>query len=198
MAKRLCPACRKPVLKNISPSGECLSCGHDLLETAPPPAWQRSDTDLRKLARRQRSLIWFVLAIVVLNMIALTSLSASTSWIMNVPKVRLGTGGLLLIVQLAAIVNVMMMLSSMDVHVVTRVIYAVLMLVPLINILVLLSANSQATKMLKDAGLKVGILGVGDDQVLRVLSRNHCTACGYLLAGNVSGTCPECGAELDR
>lgn len=28
--------------------------------------------------------------------------------------------------------------------------------------------------------------------------RGRCQGCGYLLAGNVSGVCPECGAEVPR
>jgi hypothetical protein len=28
--------------------------------------------------------------------------------------------------------------------------------------------------------------------------RGSCVACGYNLTGNVSGVCPECGAEIER
>jgi len=33
--------------------------------------------------------------------------------------------------------------------------------------------------------------------LLARLRRGQCTSCGYNLRGNISGVCPECGAEVD-
>ena len=190
MTTRRCPACRTAVENNVSPSGECLSCGHDLVATAPTPAWQPAGVDLRKVAKRQRILLWFVLAFLALYMLNFVlGPFAPRRWIVS--------GAVLMVtVQIAALITIVQLLSALGVHVAWRIVGGLLMLAPCINIIVLLAVSSQATSALTRAGLKVGLLGVSAEQVERVLSANRCTACGYLLVGNVSGTCPECGAAL--
>lgn len=193
MTTRRCPSCKTPVENNVSTSGECLSCGHDLVATAPAPAWQPPGVDLRKVAKRQRTLLWFVLALVVLNVLSVVNpvvAPAARPW---------ATGGqfvLMIAVQLAALITIVQLLSALGVHVAWCIVCGLIMLAPCINILLLLAINQRATSALTRAGLKVGFLGVSAEQVERVLSANRCTTCGYLLVGNVSGTCPECGASL--
>ena len=47
----------------------------------------------------------------------------------------------------------------------------------------------------------VGVLGAvtaaqrHDEAIHELKARGRCLACGYDLAGNVSGVCPECGCE---
>ena len=43
--------------------------------------------------------------------------------------------------------------------------YTILLLIPLVNLITLLVLNGQATRELKDAGLKVGFLGVASHQL---------------------------------
>ncbi|MEW6252552.1 MAG: hypothetical protein AB1716_18090 [Planctomycetota bacterium] len=61
------------------------------------------------------------------------------------------------------------------------------------NLLVLLVISQQTTGALRAAGLRVGFMGVKDEDLLRVLDVWRCHGCGYSLVGNVSGVCPECG-----
>ncbi len=194
MSERLCPACRKPVANNISSSGECMSCGHDLVATAPPPGWQRSGMDLRRVAKWQRTLLWLVLALVVLNGLAFF-LAATTPAPQGIVLVLVV---LTFALQIAGLVTVLMMLDALGIGIAVRIIYAFLMLAPCLSLLALLSANSQATNALRYAGIKVGFMGASDRNVVSVLGGNQCSACGYLLVGNVSGACPECGAALQR
>ena len=56
MAERTCPACSSPLENNVSPSGRCLACGHDLAVTAPPPGWKVGKIDLGEIAKRQGEL----------------------------------------------------------------------------------------------------------------------------------------------
>lgn len=50
-------------------------------------------------------------------------------------------------------------LSARQSHILVKIILFILLFVPLINILVLLSINSRATKALREAGYKVGLVG---------------------------------------
>lgn len=94
------------------------------------------------------------------------------------------------VVMIMGLVGVM---ASLGRHIVLRIFVCFLMFLPLISLLVLLRYNRKATRLLRDAGLKVGLMGASDEQILRVLSVNRCHTCGYDLTGNVSGRCPECG-----
>lgn len=67
MANRQCPACHTPLQGNVSADGVCLSCGHDLATTAPPPNWHVANRDLRQIARRQRALLWIILGVILLQ-----------------------------------------------------------------------------------------------------------------------------------
>lgn len=58
-----------------------------------------------------------------------------------------------------SIVGVVRATGALGKSIPTRVIYAVLMLVPLLNWLIMASVSSQATKALKAAGFKVGLFG---------------------------------------
>lgn len=67
---------------------------------------------------------------------------------------------------------------------------------PCISLLMLVVVNLYATKALRDAGLKVGLMGISDDEVVRGLAPFICRNCGYSLIGNISGVCPECGTPV--
>jgi hypothetical protein len=105
---------------------------------------------------------------------------------------------LTLVVLVFVVVGVVMMLAALQRHVVLIILFAILMIAPCINLLVLLIANSMATSALRAAGLQVGFMGVKDEDVVRLLSPNLCRQCSYNLTGNVSGRCPECGTAIPR
>ncbi|MDH5629962.1 MAG: hypothetical protein OEY96_07375 [Gammaproteobacteria bacterium] len=61
-----------------------------------------------------------------------------------------------LMITLAGIILVYYILEF---HVAAKILYLLLLFVPLINLLVILSLNSRATKMLKEAGYTIGFFG---------------------------------------
>ena len=89
--------------------------------------------------------------------------------------------------------GIVKLLAALRVPLAARVVYVVLLLAPCVNVVMLLVAQHLATTALREAGLRVGLTGVRDADLLRVLDRCRCHGCGYSLIGNVSGTCPECG-----
>ncbi|GHA20309.1 hypothetical protein GCM10008090_32890 [Arenicella chitinivorans] len=58
-----------------------------------------------------------------------------------------------------SLVGLYKVLAARQSHIVVKIILFVLLFVPLINILVLLSINSRATKALREAGYTVGFMG---------------------------------------
>lgn len=58
-----------------------------------------------------------------------------------------------------SLVGLYKILSARQSHVMVKIILFALLFVPLINILVLLSINSRATKALREAGYRVGFMG---------------------------------------
>ena len=66
---------------------------------------------------------------------------------------------LLFISLIMSLVGLFKVLSARQSHKVVKVILFAMLFVPLINILVLLSINSRATKSLREAGYKVGFMG---------------------------------------
>jgi len=58
-----------------------------------------------------------------------------------------------------SLVGMVRLASGLEYSTVAKVLAALCMFIPLVNILVLVSMSSRATKRLKDAGYKVGLLG---------------------------------------
>lgn len=101
--------------------------------------------ELRKLADGQKIVIFAILAYFIAMMVRavfppLTYIIIPASLIMS-------------LVGLIKVVRILKM------HTVFKVIYFILLFVPLINILALASINARATKMLRAGGYKVGLLG---------------------------------------
>ena len=189
MAERNCPACEASLEGNVSPSGHCLGCGHDLAVTAPPPGWKVGKLDLRAIAKRQRQLLWIILASLIFQFSSLVAVDAFP-W---APVVFLV---LIALLNICGIVCVLRLQAAQGTHIAWRIATAIVLFAPCINLLILLTVNSRATTTLQRTGLKVGFMGVRDDQVVRYLSGNLCRHCGYLLVGSVSERCPECGDPM--
>ncbi len=186
----VCPACQRPLSEGMESAARCPACGHDFSLAPPKPGWVAKGIDLRMVARRQRLLIWFVLAAIGLSCSPLLTLGLH-------PGFGLILAGGHLIVLLLVVVGVVQMLAALRTHILVRIIYIVFLIAPCINILTLLVANRQATRALKKAGLHVGFMGVKDEEITRLLGPYRCRRCGYSLIGNMSGRCPECGALTD-
>ncbi|MCG3137771.1 MAG: hypothetical protein HJJLKODD_01621 [Phycisphaerae bacterium] len=151
--------------------------------------WINDKTDLRALAHRQRQLLWMILFAFIIQFVPFFIDQFSG-------YVQIGVGIFTLAVLVLTIVGVARMLAAMGTHGAWIVVAIIMMLAPCANLLVLLVINSRATGALQRAGLKVGFMGVRDEDVVRLLSANRCHGCGYLLIGNVSNVCPECGLPV--
>ncbi|GAB1263829.1 hypothetical protein [Aurantivibrio infirmus] len=66
---------------------------------------------------------------------------------------------LLFISLIISLIGLYKVLSARQNHIAVKIILFALLFIPLINILVLLSINSRATKSLREAGYKVGFMG---------------------------------------
>jgi hypothetical protein len=151
----------------------------------------RGRHDIRLVARRQRLLIWMVLA--TLATFFLSCLSPPLS---QGRALVLALSGLALLLQLFVIVGTVMLMCALRTNIVMLLVVCILMLVPFISLVILLLENRHATLVLRKAGLSVGFMGVKDEVVVRLLAPNLCRKCGYNLTGNVSGICPECGTPI--
>jgi hypothetical protein len=147
---------------------------------------------LRLIAKRQRWLLWLVLAAVVTNLLGMAS-NRSASLILGVAVLAIA-----LTLTVVILIGVIQLLVAMRTNVVLIILCALLTVAPCINLLVLLVVNMVATSVLRGAGLKVKFMGVPDEDVVRHLNPNLCKVCGYDLTGNVSGRCSECGTPTPR
>jgi hypothetical protein len=152
--------------------------------------------DIRLVAKRQRWLLWMILALLALQFLPFALMHLQSGGFGSVAEVLLPI--LSLIILVFVLIGVIRMLAAMRRHIVVIVLYAIFMCAPCFNLLVLLLVNSQATRTLRRAGLRVGFMGVKDQDVVRLLSPNLCRQCAYDLTGNVSGRCPECGTPIPR
>jgi hypothetical protein len=150
--------------------------------------------DLRKLARRQRWVIWLVLIALLSNFLPYL---LGMSPLRGYPEAIFAIG---LLVQfglnILILIGVIMVLVARGSHPAVIVLWGLLMLAPCINLLALVLINGGITRTLRRAGLKVGLMGVDPASIERVLNPALCKNCGYDLTGNVSGCCPECGAVV--
>jgi predicted Zn-ribbon and HTH transcriptional regulator len=145
--------------------------------------------NLRKLAARQRLILWLILG-------------GIASFFL--PLIPIGNGlaaqfvhiGLQLLISVLLIVCVGLLLSAEGSHPIVIILTSIVMVVPLVNLLILLRVNDSATRTLKAAGLRVGFMGVSKAEVERLLAPGVCKTCGYSLLGNTSGKCPECGTAI--
>lgn len=103
----------------------------------------------------------------------------------------------LMLVYLAAIVcviiGVIRLSKAVGTHIVLAIIAGILLIIPLFGLLIMLRENARATKALKDAGVKVGLLGVSKEEMKKLLL-GVCPKCGYDLRSLPGQRCPECGA----
>lgn len=147
--------------------------------------------DLRLVAKRQRFLIWCILLSILLTCLPfgigpyLESDFVIVAWIIFAWGLRI-----------TIIVGVVMLMAALGRHIVWRVLYCILCLVPILNLVLLLLINNHANRVMKKAGIRVGLMGARDEEVRQIVESEVCSTCGYNLTGNVSGICPECGVAI--
>lgn len=78
-----------------------------------------------------------------------------------------------LAVAIGMIIFLVKLRNSMKKNVVMTILVCFLMLIPLINLLVLVSHVVSATKILRSAGLKVGLMGVSSAELSRFRDNNR-------------------------
>jgi hypothetical protein len=152
---------------------------------------KRRTPNLRNLARRQRWMIWLVGASM------LSQFLVFLPWGQFHPVVLIGLVVLQLAVYVLMIVGVVLLLIAQGSHQLLIVFCGIFMIAPCGNLLLLMLVNMSVTRTLRRAGLRVGLWGVKDEDVERVLDPMLCRGCSYNLTGNISGICPECGRPLD-
>lgn len=190
---RFCSRCGSPLRPEDLAAARCSACQADLtpvlFRNQPPGA------DLRKVARAQRRLLYCV-GLMILVQIAsalLYSVPARLSVVEPLDALVSCSG---LILSVVALVFAVQLMAATGTHILLRILLIVLLFAPCINLIVLLGINHRATKLLRRVGVRVGLLGARDEDVIRHISTLHCRTCGYSLIGNISGICPECGTPV--
>jgi multidrug transporter EmrE-like cation transporter len=118
-------------------------------EARPAP---QGSPDARQVATGQRILIG-AMAIVVL------SLGLDWLFVADGPIERMAGNALSLASIALSIVGIFVLGHALRSPMPVRIVYAVLMVIPVVNLLILGLVNLEATKVLRDAGYKVGFLG---------------------------------------
>lgn len=114
--------------------------------------------NVRAVGLAQRMLMWAILANLLVT-IASISISArpSGSALDAVGAVGILVAGIAC--RIFAMVAIYRMAASLDYSMVSRVLLILGMIVPLLNLILLLTLNAKATNCLKRAGIKVGLMG---------------------------------------
>jgi hypothetical protein len=119
----------------------------------------RREPNIRKLAQRQRWLIWLVLVSIISQFFPLTPLGSYGMF------VAIAFSIVAILVYVFMIVGVVLLLSAHGTHIVLIILCGILMMAPCGNLLLLLLVNQVVTRTLKRAGLHVGLLGVRPEEV---------------------------------
>jgi hypothetical protein len=87
--------------------------------------------------------------------------AVAVSLLTNPLRAVIGDAGLLLsfIAGLAALIGAIRLASALGFAMWLRVVYAIFMIIPLINLLAMLSLSSRTTKQLRAGGYRVGLFG---------------------------------------
>lgn len=126
------------------------------LQYAIPP---RGNPSVMAVGLAQRRLMWAILGAILLSM----SIVMGSAIAANSPLGQNLTLGLFVVVRIGFVVFMMIciyqMAAALGAGQVTRILYVIGMLIPLINLIILIVVNQGATKMLKSHGIRVGFMG---------------------------------------
>ena len=147
---------------------------------------RRRNVDLPTVAVIQRQLLWLILFMILMWFAAIA--------LVQYPVAVLIVLLLRLAIHFGALIQVTRLCYATGTGIVVTILVAFLMLLPLLNLIIMLVVNVQATGQLKRAGLRVGLMGASPDQLVK-LREGACNGCGYDLAGLDASICPECGLQ---
>lgn len=124
--------------------------------------------DAPGIAKWQKAIIWLILLrILLIGAVFLAPFALRPLLGGQTPEdtraaimlVVLGVRAMQLLSAIAAIVFLMLMMSAMQSSTGARVGAAIGLLVPIVGLIVLLVVNGKATRLLRDSGYRVGLLG---------------------------------------
>jgi len=110
---------------------------------------------IRNIARGQKMMVWAVLG----QWIAGFANGAAG----NDPLIRAVMGLAILVCIVLAIIGAVKLVRALGSGVVAAVLVAILMIVPLVNLVTMLVLSMRATRALRKAGVRVGLLGAWVD-----------------------------------
>lgn len=159
-------------------------------QTAPRLLRQGSKLlNLVAIAKAQKGLLWLVLGLIMMYVVQFTVISAGS------PALTLAFAALYFVVMLVSMFMVGRLARAIGYNWFVVVVACLLLVVPLINLLIILSVNGRASMLLKLTGVKVGLMGVSERDMPRLYA-GACSDCGYSLRDLVGDKCPECGAPV--
>ena len=109
---------------------------------------------IRRIARGQRMMVWAVLGQWFASAVSVASDSVALKGVMSLAAIAC---------MVMAIVGAVRLSRALGSHVVTTVLVAILMIVPLINLVTMLVLSMRATRALRKAGVRVGLMGAKVD-----------------------------------
>ncbi len=154
----------------------------------------RKQISLKRVALGQRAL-QRAAAGYVFTMVALVAVPRVAIGLPQAAMLGLVYGliGLLFIMAIAVVLMTVRLMIALGRNAVLASFLAIGMLIPLVGVLLVASVDGRASRLLRQRGVKVGLLGVPVDE-LHKLIRGACPKCGYDIRGLTAAVCPECGA----
>lgn len=116
---------------------------------------------VRRVAERQRVLVWTIFTVLLLSFAnGVSSVAAPVAGGPTAGLFPLLMFCVLMVAQLWALFCLVRLLVALEVSTVLLVFAIILMFIPCLSLIVLVGFNMQATKFLRARGLRVGLLGV--------------------------------------
>lgn len=142
---------------------QCKKCGH---EVSPDDRYCRKcgtsvtgRSNIIEIARYQRGLLFVILFRFPMELAAILGLVPPN----NISMIIFALIGLVLLV--AILFMIIQLLGAMSYGFITVLLCVILVFFPMIGLITLLVINGRATKILREAGLKVGFMGVNPNDL---------------------------------
>lgn len=186
-----CPYCRGPVVIADTAPGHCPKCGRNVAWMTHARDFVVHGVDLWRMARGQRfANACFLLILLVFGIFYLCM---RFGLLHEVLGLVLGVTLLTLHVCLAGAFSDVWGAHNQKGGVDAPDFVTAL---PGINVVAIILANIVAARSFHRGGLPWRLFGWSERRLVDTFARAFCHNCGYNLTGNVSGRCPECGADV--